>query len=233
MKNRSFSIVPNILSSTDIEVSIQGQLVIKNSDEIKKDLLKILNYQNLKLVFTDVVKLDLSVLQLLIALEKSALKLNKQISFDFHLINSLQSVLHISDLCKIFSAHSKTLLNGYINTVLIVDDSTMISKVLSFMIKKAGYNILTATDGKNALEFFDGREIDLVVTDLNMPGMDGLQLISELRATKYYRYMPVILFIPDSEEERKEILKTSGATMLFDKKNIKEKIIPTIRKMIA
>ena len=78
----------------------------------------------------------------------------------------------------------------YTNTILIVDDSQMVSKVLSFKIGKAGYNVLSAVDGRKALEFFDGREIDLVITDLNMPNMDGLELINEIRLKEYYCYNP-------------------------------------------
>ena len=121
----------------------------------------------------------------------------------------------------------------YTNTILIVDDSQMVSKVLSFKIGKAGYNVLSAVDGRKALEFFDGREIDLVITDLNMPNMDGLELINEIRLKEYYCYMPVVLFVPDDEKDRNKIIATSGATMLFDKNNIKEKIIPTIKKILG
>jgi len=121
----------------------------------------------------------------------------------------------------------------YTDTVLIVDDSSMVTKVLSFMIKKAGYNILSAVDGKNALELFDGREIDLVITDLNMPNMNGLELINEIRSKEYYCYTPVVLFNAGSGEDQKKIMKTSGATMLFDKNNIREKIITTIKKMLG
>ena len=121
----------------------------------------------------------------------------------------------------------------YTNTILIVDDSQMVSKVLSFKIGKAGYNVLSAVDGRKALEFFDGREIDLVIADLNMPNMDGLELINEIRLKEYYCYMPVVLFVPDDEKDRNKIIATSGATMLFDKNNIKEKIIPTIKKILG
>ena len=121
----------------------------------------------------------------------------------------------------------------YTNTILVVDDSEMIVKVLRFMIKKAGYTILSAIDGKAALEFFDGREIDMVITDLNMPNMDGIELINEIRLKEYYRHIPVVLFHTGNEEEQKQILKTSGATLLFDKNDIQEKMIPTIKKMLA
>ncbi len=119
------------------------------------------------------------------------------------------------------------------STILIADDSQMIVKVLGFMAKKAGYEVLSATDGNKAWELLDGRNIDLVLTDLNMPVMDGLELINKIRSSELYCYMPVVLFVPDDEKGRKEILETSGATMLFDKTNIKEKIIPTIKKMLG
>lgn len=119
------------------------------------------------------------------------------------------------------------------STILIADDSQMIVKVLGFMAKKAGYEVLSATDGNKAWELLDGRNIDLLLTDLNMPVMDGVKLINKIRSSEHYCYMPVVLFVPDDEKGRKEILETSGATMLFDKTNIKEKIIPTIKKMLG
>ena len=120
----------------------------------------------------------------------------------------------------------------YTNTVLIVDDSEIIMKTLSMMVRKAGYNILSAIDGKKALEFFDGRDIDLVVTDLNMPVMDGLELINKIRVEPGYCYIPIVLFFSDSREKENKVINTSGATILFDKNNIREKIISTINKML-
>jgi len=119
------------------------------------------------------------------------------------------------------------------NTIVIADDSEMIAKALGFMIKKAGYTVLSADDGKNALNFFDERNIDLLITDLNMPNMDGIELIRKIRSKESYHYMPVLLFVADDDTQRKELIETSGATMLFDKKDINGKILPTIKSILS
>ena len=119
-----------------------------------------------------------------------------------------------------------------LNTILVVDDSPVISKTLCFLIQKAGYNVLSADDGSDALALFDGRDIDLVFTDLNMPNMNGIQMIEQVRMHHDYKYIPIVLFVADSENDRQELMKSSGATMLLDKSNIKEKLIPTIKKLL-
>jgi two-component system, chemotaxis family, chemotaxis protein CheY len=67
-------------------------------------------------------------------------------------------------------------------TIVIVDDSESIREVVGFTLTNAGHKVLAAVDGKDALKFFDGSKVDLVVTDLHMPQMDGIELIKELRS---------------------------------------------------
>jgi CheY-like chemotaxis protein len=122
---------------------------------------------------------------------------------------------------------------AYTDTVLIVDDSPIIVKMLSFLIQKAGYHTACAESAQAALEMLDGRDIGLVITDLNMPHMNGTDLISQIRETSDYRYVPVMLFVPDNDSRRKQIMQSSGATLLFDKKDIQELILPTIKKIIG
>lgn len=121
---------------------------------------------------------------------------------------------------------------AYTNTIMVVDDADFVRTMLSFMLEKAGYTVLTGVDGEDALGFFDGREIDLVITDLNMPNMDGTELIAKVRTKEYYQYTPIVLFIAD-DENKDHFRKALGATLLFDKNNIKEKLIPTVKKLIG
>lgn len=122
---------------------------------------------------------------------------------------------------------------GYTNTVLIVDDADLVRTMLSFMLEKAGYNTLSGVDGEDALAFFDGREVDLVITDLNMPNMDGVELITKIRLKEYYQYTPIVLFIADDAEDKDRFKTASGATLIFDKNSIKETLLPTVKKLIG
>ena len=117
--------------------------------------------------------------------------------------------------------------------ILIVDDSEMVRKILKFTLKSSGYNILVAEDGNDALKNFDGRSIDLMITDLHMPFKDGIELIHEMRSIKKYRFMPVVLFHSDAGTDAKRIIETSKATILFDKNSIRQQLVPTITKLIA
>ena len=121
----------------------------------------------------------------------------------------------------------------YVNTVLVVDDADLVREMLGFMLTKAGYNTLPGADGDDALTFFDGRNIDLVVTDLNMPGMDGLELINKIRSKEDYQYTPIVLFVADDANDKNHYSNIPGVTAIFDKKNIKDKFLPTVRKMIG
>jgi two-component system chemotaxis response regulator CheY len=116
-------------------------------------------------------------------------------------------------------------------TILLVDDSEMVVALISFQLQAAGYQVIGAGDGKQATQFFDGRSIDLVITDLNMPNMNGLELISQIRGTEGYQYMPVVLFVSENAED-KEHIKTSGATALLVKDQVNEKLNRLVKKMI-
>jgi two-component system, chemotaxis family, chemotaxis protein CheY len=120
-----------------------------------------------------------------------------------------------------------------VKTILIADDSNLVMKLLSNKLTKAGYNILTGADGKEALTHLDGKTIDLLITDLNMPAMDGLTLISTVRSNEHYQYMPVVLFISDEIADKRSFIRESGATIGFDKSGVQKKLLPVVKRMIG
>jgi len=117
-------------------------------------------------------------------------------------------------------------------TVLIVDDSDFVLQMLRFTLEQEGYTTLEGTDGVDALKHFDGQPIDLMITDLNMPNMDGLNLISNIRLQPGYRHMPIVLFDSHNADD-KEYIKRSGATALLSKDMLSEKLISTVKQMIG
>ena len=118
-------------------------------------------------------------------------------------------------------------------TVLIVDDSDLVRRILGFTLKKEGYTTLFGADGKEALALLDGRDVDLIVSDLNMPVMGGLEMIREIREMNNYRFMPIVLFVSDAGADVSHFIRTSGATIVFDKDAIKEKLALTVKKLIG
>jgi two-component system chemotaxis response regulator CheY len=117
-------------------------------------------------------------------------------------------------------------------TILITDDSESIRELLSFTLENAGYKILSAVDGEDALKHLTGSEIDLVLTDLHMPKLDGIGLIKKIRAKQEYQYVPILFLTTESQSEKKEEAKAAGATGWIVKPFVPEKLLATISKII-
>lgn len=116
--------------------------------------------------------------------------------------------------------------------ILVVDDSESIREVLVFALENAGYQVVTAIDGMDALNFLDGRHIDLVLTDYHMPHMTGLQLIGEIRKMDSYKFMPILILTTENQIDLMREAKNSGATGWLMKPFNTEKLIQTLRKVI-
>ena len=97
-------------------------------------------------------------------------------------------------------------------TILIVDDSATIRQVVGMTLKGAGYEVMEASDGKDALNKIDGKKINLIISDVNMPNMDGITLIARLRALPQYKFTPLIMLTTESQEDKKVAGKKAGAT---------------------
>ncbi len=117
-------------------------------------------------------------------------------------------------------------------TVLIVDDSESIREVVSFTLENAGYNVIVAIDGQDAIKHFDGKTIDLLLTDLHMPNMNGIELIREVRKIDAYTRIPILFLTTESQRDKKMEAKDAGATGWIIKPFIPAKLLDAIVKVI-
>lgn len=117
-------------------------------------------------------------------------------------------------------------------TILIVDDSESIREVVSFTLENEGYKVLIGVDGKDALKFLDGQVIDLIITDLHMPEMDGIELIKNVRKNANYERIPILFLTTESQTAKKMEAKDAGATGWIIKPFVPAKLIAAINKVI-
>lgn len=116
--------------------------------------------------------------------------------------------------------------------ILAVDDSTSMRKLVSATLAEAGHDVIEAEDGVQALELAKQHSFHLVVTDVNMPNMDGITLVGELRALDAYKFTPILVLTTEMDPEKKSAAKKSGATGWLVKPFDPEKLIGTIRKVL-
>ncbi|TAM99542.1 MAG: response regulator, partial [Rhizobiaceae bacterium] len=97
-------------------------------------------------------------------------------------------------------------------TVLIVDDSLTIRQMVAFTLKDAGFAVLEASDGQDAIEKLGGQRVDLIITDLNMPRVDGIHLIRAMRQRDVSRHTPILMLTTESQDEKKQAGRAAGAS---------------------
>ncbi len=118
-------------------------------------------------------------------------------------------------------------------TILAVDDSASIRQMVSFTLKSAGYEVVEAVDGQDGLDKAKSRSINLVLTDQNMPRMDGLTLIRNLRALPQYASTPILMLTTESSDAMKSQGRAAGATGWLVKPFDPQKLIEVVRKVIG
>jgi len=96
-------------------------------------------------------------------------------------------------------------------TILIVDDSASVRQVVSIALKQAGYDVVAAEDGMDALTKLDGRKLHLVISDVNMPRLDGIGFITQMKAKPAYKFTPVIMLTTEAGDAKKQEGKAAGA----------------------
>ena len=117
-------------------------------------------------------------------------------------------------------------------TALIVDDSITIRQMLSFTLKEAGFAVIEAVDGQDGLERLAAQRVDLIVTDLNMPRLDGIGFIRGLRARATSKYTPVLMLTTESQESKRLEGRAAGATAWLVKPFQPEKLLMVIGKVL-
>jgi two-component system, chemotaxis family, chemotaxis protein CheY len=118
-------------------------------------------------------------------------------------------------------------------TVLTVDDSASIRQMVSFTLKSAGYEIVEAVDGMDGLDKAKSKSFNLVLTDQNMPRMDGLSLIKSLRAMPQYKTVPILMLTTESSDAMKAQGRGAGATGWLVKPFDPQKLIEVVKKVIG
>jgi two-component system chemotaxis response regulator CheY len=117
--------------------------------------------------------------------------------------------------------------------VLTVDDSPSIRQMIRLTLGPAGYNVLEAGNGAEGLSKAKASQVDMVVTDLNMPVMDGLGLIRELRSLPAYRGVPIVFLTTESDDGLKQQAKAAGATGWITKPFRQEQLLMVVQKFLA
>jgi two-component system chemotaxis response regulator CheY len=117
-------------------------------------------------------------------------------------------------------------------TFLIVDDSASMRQLVSFTLKDAGFDVIAAENGKEALAKLPGAKIDMVITDLNMPEMDGITLIRELRSRPELKFVPIVMLTTEAQEAKKQEGRAAGASGWIVKPFSPERLLEVVRKFI-
>ena len=116
--------------------------------------------------------------------------------------------------------------------VLIVDDSVSMRQMVSFTLREGGFDVIEAEHGQDALDKLQGAAVDLVITDLNMPVMDGITLIQNLRQQAAMKTKPILMLTTEGLASKKEAGKAAGATGWIVKPFDPETLLQTVAKVL-
>ncbi len=117
--------------------------------------------------------------------------------------------------------------------ILAVDDSASMRQMVTFTLKGAGYDVEEAEDGQKALDKAKGDKFNLVISDVNMPVMDGITLIKELRTLADYKFIPILMLTTESTSDKKQEGKSAGATGWIVKPFNPEQLLETVKKVVG
>ncbi len=117
--------------------------------------------------------------------------------------------------------------------ILAVDDSASMRQMVAFTLKGAGHEVTEACDGQEALDIAKGQKFDLVLSDVNMPNMDGISLARELRSLPDFKFTPILMLTTEAGMDKKSEGKAAGATGWIVKPFNPEQLLATVKKVIG
>jgi len=117
--------------------------------------------------------------------------------------------------------------------ILTADDSASMRQMVTFTLKGAGHEVIEAVDGKDALQKAQSTKADLVLTDVNMPHLDGIGLVKQLRSLPNYKFTPILLLTTESAPEKKQEGKAAGATGWLVKPFNPDQLLATVKKVLG
>lgn len=117
--------------------------------------------------------------------------------------------------------------------IMTVDDSASVRQMVSFTLKQNGYDVVEAVDGKDGLQKLSGTKVDMIITDLNMPNLDGIGLIKGARSLPACKFIPIIMLTTESQDSKKAEGKAAGATGWIVKPFKPEQLISVVKKVLG
>lgn len=117
--------------------------------------------------------------------------------------------------------------------IMTADDSASVRQMVAFTLKQNGYEVIEAVDGKEALTKLGTMNVDMLITDLNMPNLDGIGLIKGVRGGSLNRLIPIVMLTTESQDSRKMEGKAAGATGWIIKPFKPEQLVAVVRKVIC
>ncbi len=115
--------------------------------------------------------------------------------------------------------------------ILTIDDSKTIRDMLMLTLADAGFDVLQAVDGQDGLNVLDREQVDVVITDINMPKMDGYEVIRQMRSNSAHKSTPILVLTTESETDKKKLARDAGATGWMVKPFDPDRLIATINKV--
>ena len=117
-------------------------------------------------------------------------------------------------------------------TILVVDDSASLRQVVSISLKGAGYDVIEACDGRDALGKLNGSKVHLVISDVNMPNMDGITFVQEMKKLPNYKFTPVVMLTTESQQEKKSAGQAAGAKAWMVKPFVPSQMLNAVARLV-